>query len=173
MKVVLKTPRLLLRKMTQEDIPSLARILKDEQTMYAYEGAFNDEEVQQWFDKIMLSYKTYGFGLWAVVLKDTGNMIGQCGLTVQHIDGRDVIEVGYLFEREYWHRGYAIEAAKSCKEHAFNELQLDELYTIIRDNNYASMNVAIRNGMLVRGMILKHYKGVDMPHYIFSIKKRG
>ena len=51
--------------------------------MYAYEGAFTDTEVQEWLDRQIARYKKYNFGLWAVILKDTDKMIGQCGLTMQ------------------------------------------------------------------------------------------
>ena len=110
--MILETERLVLRKMTQADYPALCRILQDEKTMYAYEGAFSDEEVQQWLDRQLARYAQYGFGLWLVVLKETGKAIGQCGVTMQPWDGREVLEVGYLFERAHWHHGYATEAAR-------------------------------------------------------------
>jgi len=63
-----------LREITQADYPALAAILQDDQTMYAYEGAFNDEETQSWLDRQLARYNNDGFGLWAVVLKDSGAM---------------------------------------------------------------------------------------------------
>jgi RimJ/RimL family protein N-acetyltransferase len=169
--MILETERLLLREMTAEDLPQLAEILQDEQTMYAYEGAMSETETKEWLDKQLIRYKEDGFGLWAAVLKDTGEMIGQCGLSWQCADGNRVLEIGYLFNRAYWNGGYAIEAAKACKRYAFDTLNADEVYSIIRDTNVASINVAIRNGMLVRGRFVKHYRGVAMPHLIFSVKR--
>ncbi len=99
-------------------------------------------------------------------------MIGQCGITKQDCDGKDVLEIGYLLQKAYWHNGYATEAAVACKEYAFNTLNIDEVYSIIRDNNIASQNVAKRNGMTPKGMLAKHYRGVDMPHIIFLLRKR-
>lgn len=81
--MILKTERLYLREMNQSDYESLCRILQDNETMYAYEGAFTDTEVQEWLDRQIARYKKYNFGLWAVILKDTDKMIGQCGLTMQ------------------------------------------------------------------------------------------
>ncbi|MEZ7872414.1 MAG: GNAT family N-acetyltransferase, partial [Eubacteriales bacterium] len=92
------------------------------------------------------------------------------GLTRQMADGRQVLEIGYLFNRLYWSRGYAAEAAGACRGYAFDKLGAAEVFSIIRDSNLASMNVAIRNGMLARGRFTKHYRGVDMPHLIFSVK---
>lgn len=75
-----------------------------------------------------------------------------------------MMEIGYLFERTYWHKGYATEAARACKKYPFEILKADEVCSIIRDTNIASQNVAIRNGMVVKDSWVKHYRGVDMPH---------
>ncbi len=169
--MILETERLILRKMDQGDFVALCRILQDEETMYAYEGAFTDEEVQTWLDRQLYRYKRYGFGLWAVILKETGEMIGQCGLTMQPWKEEEVLEIGYLFERVQWHKGYATEAAKACKTYAFETLGAEEVCSIIRDTNRASQNVAIRNGMAVEDSWIKHYRGVDMPHLRYVVHK--
>ncbi|MEN6636278.1 MAG: GNAT family N-acetyltransferase [Clostridiaceae bacterium] len=77
--MILETERLLLREMTQEDYPALAAVLQDREAMFAYEHAFSDAETQAWLDRMLERYRTDGFGLWAVLLKATGEMIGQCG----------------------------------------------------------------------------------------------
>lgn len=162
---ILETERLYMREMTQDDFPSLCKSLQDEETMYAYEGAFTDSEAQEWLDRQMARYRKWGFGLWAVMLKENEEMIGQCGLTMQPWKDEEVLEVGYLFERSYWHKGYATEAAKACKCYAFDVLKADEVCSIIRNTNTASQNVAVRNGMTIADTWTKHYRGVDMPHY--------
>lgn len=81
--MILETKRLFLREITQDDFCSLCKILQDEETMYAYEGAFSDREVQEWLERQISRYQKWGFGLWAVILKETDSMIGQCGLTMQ------------------------------------------------------------------------------------------
>lgn len=167
--MLLETERLSLREMTQADYPSLCRILQDEQVMYAYEGAFSDAEIQEWLDRQISRYQKWQFGLWAVILKETGELIGQCGLTMQPWKEGEVLEIGYLFERTHWHNGYALEAANVCKKYAFETLNASEVCSIIRDTNIASQNVAIRNGMTMRDKWIKHYKGVDMPHYRYVV----
>lgn len=163
--IILETERLYLREMTRDDFKSLCRIMQDQETMYAYEGAFSDSEVQEWLDRQIFRYNKWGFGLWAVILKETEEMIGQCGLSMQPWKDEEVLEIGYLFRRTYWHKGYAVEAAKACKEYAFEVLDTKEVCSIIRDTNIASQNVAIRNGMTIMDNWTKHYRGVDMPHY--------
>lgn len=167
--MIFETERLYLREMNQSDFKFLCKILQDEETMYAYEGAFSDTEVQDWLDRQIFRYQKWNFGLWAVILKETGGMIGQCGLTIQQWKDEEVLEIGYLFERLYWHKGYAAEAAKACKKYAFEILKADEVCSIIRDTNVASQNVAIRNGMTMTDTWTKHYKGVDMPHYRYIV----
>lgn len=169
--VILETERLYLREMTQDDFPSLCNILQDEETMYAYEGAFTDSEAQEWLDRQRARYQKWGFGLWAVILKDNGKMIGQCGLTMQPWKEEEVLEVGYLFERSHWHKGYATEAATACKQYAFDVLQAKDVCSIIRDTNTASQQVAVRNGMTIEDTWTKHYRGVDMPHYRYVVRR--
>lgn len=171
--MILETERLYLREMNQSDYESLCRILQDNETMYAYEGAFTDTEVQEWLDRQIARYKKYNFGLWAVILKDTDKMIGQCGLTMQPWKDTEVLEIGYLFEKAYWHNGYATESARACKKYAFEILKADEVCSIIRDTNTASQNVALRNGMKIADKWIKHYRGVDMPHYRYTAKITG
>lgn len=171
MKVILETPRLLLREMTQSDLRAICRVLQDRETMYAYEHAFSDEEAQAWLNNQLRRYREDGFGLWAAVSKESGEIIGQCGITLQDVNGEQVREVGYLFERAHWHKGYATEAAAACKEYAFSVLGSDTVYSIIRENNFASQRVAERNGMAVCGKIVKHYCGIDMPHLVYCAKR--
>lgn len=170
MKKVLETERLYLREMTENDLADLALILQDPEVMYAYEHAFSDAEVRAWLEKQLANYRNLGFGLWAVVLKENDVMVGQCGLTMQPVLEREVLEIGYLFKRAYWHQGYASEAAQACKEYAFSVLGAPEVYSIIRDTNLASQRVAERNGMHVADTFVKHYYNVDMPHYLYMVE---
>ncbi|MGN0678357.1 MAG: GNAT family N-acetyltransferase [Oscillospiraceae bacterium] len=169
--MIIETERLYFREMKQSDFNSLCKILQDEETMYAYEGAFSDAEVQEWLDRQISRYQKWDFGLWAVILKETDEMIGQCGLTMQPWKNEEVLEIGYLFQRAFWHKGYAIEAAKACKKYAFENLNANEVCSIIRDTNTASQNVAIRNGMTVADTWTKHYRGVDMPHLRYIVQR--
>lgn len=169
--MILETERLYLREMNQADFVSLCKILQDEETMYAYEGAFSEEEVWEWLERQTARYRKWGFGLWAVILKETDEMIGQCGLTMQPWKEAEVLETGYLFQREYWHKGYATEAAMACKRYAFEVLGAEEVCSIIRDTNIASRNVAVRTGMTKADDWIKHYRGVDMPHIRYVVHR--
>lgn len=165
----MESERLFFRRLTKEDFPALCKILQDDEVMYAYEGKFNGGEVTEWLDRQLWRYENEnGHGLYAVILKENSQLIGQCGLTLQDYNGKKVLEIGYLFRKEYWHKGYATEAAKAWKKYAFEELGEKEVYSIIRDTNTASQRVAQRNGMVRCGSLVKRYKGVDMPHIVYK-----
>ena len=140
--IILETERLALRRLRRADYADLCLMLKDEEVMYAYEHAFEDWEAADWLDRQLMRYEKYGFGLWAVILKETGELIGQCGLTMQEAGEREVLEVGYLFRKDFWHCGYALEAAAACRDYAFEKLGAEEVYSIIRDTNAPSRAVA-------------------------------
>lgn len=167
-KKIIETKRLILREMTQDDLDALCMILCDADVMRAaYESPFTRKEAQGWLDRHLTRYAKYGFGLWAVVLKETGEMIGQCGLTMQPWRGRELPEIGYLFQKAHWHRGYAAEAAIACREYAFSALGFESVYSIIRDTHISSQNVARRNGMRIVDTDKHNFHGVDMEFYLF------
>ena len=98
--MILETERLALRRLEETDFDALAAILQDPQVMYAYEHGFSTEEVRQWLDRQLERYAEYGFGLWAVLDKTSGELIGQCGITMQDWNGRNVPEIGYHLRRD-------------------------------------------------------------------------
>ncbi|MBO1307673.1 GNAT family N-acetyltransferase [Enterococcus sp. 669A] len=170
---MIETERLVLREWGTSNLPDLKRFLQDAEVMWAYEHAFSDEEVTNWLQWNMDSYRENGYGLWAMVHKATGEIIGECGITPQTVDGVVYPEIGYHLVKSYWHHGYAVEAAQAVKVWGFEEKEFPELISTVRDTNLASMNVAIRNGMIVKKRYVKHYRGIDMPHYVFSIRNEN
>lgn len=169
--MILQTPRLVLRKMTKADWGDLCEILQDEQVMYAYEHAFCEQECTDWLNRQLERYAREGYGLFAVCLRDAGQMVGQCGLSLQPWQGREVLEVGYLFKKKAWKNGYAAEAARACRDYAFDTLGAEAVYSIIRENNLPSRRVALRNGMVATAHAIKQYYHMDMPHVLYCITR--
>lgn len=169
--LLLETERLVLRPLEDADFDAWRMVLGDPEVMYAYEHGFSDDEVRQWIRRQQERYAQYGFGLWAAVEKASGELIGDCGVTMQAWGQREVPEIGYHLRRDKWRQGFASEAAIACKEYTFTVLGFQEVYSIIRENNLPSQHVALRNGMSVRGSFVKHYRGMDMLHYVFSVKR--
>lgn len=167
----LETERLTLSNLTDRDIDALKSLLQDKEVMYAYEHAFGDEEVAAWYERQVERYRSYGYGLLGVRLKNTDTFIGQAGITLQTVRGAKVPEIGYLLKKRYWHQGYATECAAALKKFAFEKLHLRSVYSIIRENNAASRRVAERIGMRKACRILKYYYGMDMPHIVYFVSK--
>lgn len=170
MEGIIETKRLVLRKMKQEDIPDLAMMLQDSRVMYAYEHDFSDEDVITWLERQMQRYQEYGFGLFAMVLKETGEMIGQAGLTIQPYRDTEVLEIGYLLKYKHLHNGYASEAANACKEYAFHTLLVKKVYSIIKADNIASKKVAENIGMKKEDSFITQYYHGDMLHDVYAIE---
>lgn len=168
---ILDTERLRLRQLTPDDLPVLRRMMQDEQVMYAFNGPFGDEEMREWMDRQFARYREYGHGLWAVVLKETDEVIGRCGLTIQPWKDRSLLEVGYLFSKEHWHKGYATEAASACLQYAFEYLDAPAVYALILDTNAASRRVAERLGMQPVDTWTRSYRGADMPQVLYEVKR--
>ena len=147
MKTILETERLLLREYVIEDFDALYEILSDEETMRHYPAPFDADRVRRWITWNLDNYQKYGFGLWAVVLKETGKLIGDCGVTMQNIDGELLPEIGYHIHKKYWRRGFAKEAARAVRDWVFANTEYDEIYSYMKYTNVASCSTAVANGM--------------------------
>ncbi len=169
--MILETQRLILRQMEQADYSDLAEMLQNPLVMYAYEHDFTDKDVQEWLDRQRMRYNKYGFGLWSIILKETVQMIGQAGLTMQPYKDEEVLEIGYLLKQEYWHLGYAREAAIACKNYAFRRLNKSKVYSIIKADNCYSIKVAESHGMTKEAEFITKYYNGNMLHYLYSVQR--
>ena len=113
---MIETNRLELREYTMDDFSALQEILSDPETMKHYPKPYDEAGVTRWINWNLQNYKDYGFGLWAVVLKETGEFIGDCGISMQNIDGEWLPEIGYHVNKSYWRQGYAKEACAAVKD---------------------------------------------------------
>lgn len=164
---ILETSRLVLREFTAHDADALALVLSDAETMRFYPAAFDRPRVEQWIARNMQRYAQDGHGLWAMVLKSSGGMIGDCGLTVQEVDGVDEVEVGYHVRRDLWGLGLATEAARGCRDYGFERLPVERVISLIRPENLPSRRVAEKNGMTVWKEIV--WRG--LPHLVYAINR--
>ena len=169
--IILETERLVLREMEQGDFADLAEILQDPEVMYAYEHDFTDADIQAWLDRQRRRYARNGFGLWAVILKETDQMVGQAGLTMQPYQGGEVLEIGYLLKKRFWGRGYAREAAAACKRYAFYTMEKNKVCSIIKTDNLASIRVAESIGMKREAAFIARYYNGDMPHFLYAVER--
>ena len=145
--MVIETERLLLREMTDADFDALYRVLADSDIMQHYPYSFDEARVWNWIARNRERYQIFGFGLWAVCLRKTGEMIGDCGLTLQNIDGKLLPEIGYHINKSYWKKGYATEAGCAVRDWAFHNTDYTALYSYMNQKNLPSSSTAKKLGM--------------------------
>ena len=145
--MVLETKRLFLREMNEDDYDALYSVLADSDTMQHYPYTFDEKRVKNWIEKNIERYRVFGFGLWAVCLRETGELIGDCGLTMQNINGTICPEIGYHIRRDCRRKGYAGEAAKAVRDWAFSNTDYPTLYSYCKYTNVPSIKTAESIGM--------------------------
>jgi RimJ/RimL family protein N-acetyltransferase len=164
---ILETPRLILRELVAEDVDDLARVLSDSETMRYYPAPCDRGGVEQWIERNRSRYARDGHGLWGVVLKSSGELIGDCGLIRQEVDGESLVEIGYHVRRDHWGHGLAPEAAGACRDYGFSHLKVDRLISLIRPENMPSRRVAEKIGMT----LWKNTVWRDLPHCVYAISR--
>lgn len=170
MRIILKTDRLTLRELDHSDHEALMAILSDKETMSHYPAPYTSEEVTTFIQKNIERYKRINCGLWACELIKTNELIGDCGITIQNIDGVNEYEIGYHFHKEHWGNGYATETATAVKDYGFENLGLTKLCSYMAEDHLASRNVAERNGMKIEKRFLNP-RNRNFPTVVYSIMK--
>ncbi len=162
---MIETERLLLRDMRPEDTTCLAEVYCDVHAMRYYPRPYTLQEVTERIARSQAHYVTHGHSLYTVVLKSSGEVIGDCGPTVQEVGGIGEIEVGYHFLPRFWGNGYATEAARAARDWAFEHLRCERVISLIRPINIPSQRVAARNAMKIAERVLWH----EFEHDVWAI----
>lgn len=166
--MILETERLLLREMEPKDYDALYAVLADSDIMQHYPYIFDEARVRNWIARNRERYQKDGFGLWAVVLKESGEMIGDCGITLQNIHGQMLPEIGYHIRKEQQRKGYASEAAAACIRYAFDKFEFPAVYSYMKYTNIPSQKTAMKNGMV----FLEEYEDPDNTYTrVFVIRR--
>ncbi len=155
---VLETERLTLRELEPGDVDALSEVLSDPWTMRYYPHPFSRDDVVAWIERGLASYQANGFWLWAVVMKETDELVGDTGLTLQSVDGEALVEVGWHIHRRLQRQGLATEAGRASVDHGFGTLGLGRIISLIRPENVPSWRVAEKLGMHV-------WKETDRAHF--------
>ena len=164
---MIETGRLLLRPMRPEDVDELLHIFADPAVMASFGVApFDRPQMERWVRRNLDHQARYGYGLYSVILKANGLLVGNCGL--EHLEDGDAreAELGYDFRSDYWNRGLATEAAAAVRDHAFGVLEIPRLISLIRQGNAASRRVAEKIGMRHEADITRY--GQDYWRYALA-----
>ena len=142
----IETERLIIREMTEHDFDALYCVLADSDIMRHYPYTFDEARVRGWIKRNIERYHVFGFGLWAVCLKETGEMIGDCGLTMQLINGQIKPEIGYHVRADQQRKGYAKEAAIAVRDWTFQNTPFQVVYSYRKHTNEPSARTAMAYG---------------------------
>jgi RimJ/RimL family protein N-acetyltransferase len=164
--IILETERLSLREITEDDLDDLLEIWGDPETMRFFPRTLDSQAMREWIERNQRRYEQYGHGLWATTMRSERKLVGDCGLVIQEVEGIEELEVGYHFNRKYWGRGFATEAARACMDYAFERLGRRRVISLIRPENMPSRRVAERNGLRVEKEVLWH----GYLHYVYAIE---
>lgn len=167
--MILETPRLILREYRMDDFDDLYALLSDPVTMQHYPRPYDENGTLRWLNWSLDNYRKYGFGLWAMELKETGTFLGDCGLTIQNIDGESLPEIGYHIHKDYWRRGYGSEAARAVRDWAFRNTRYDCLYSYMTASNIASQSTARAAGL---SKIKEYSDPKEGPHHVYAITRQ-
>ena len=166
--MVLETQRLLLREMALHDVDDLLEVFSDPEAMQFYPKPFDRPMTRAWIERNIQRYAQDGFGLWALILKQRDQLIGDCGLVRQIVDGVEEVEIGYHVRRDLWGLGLATEAAQACCDYGFSRLGCDKLISLINPANLASRRVAEKTGM----HLIKELAWSGRPTCVYAIRSR-
>jgi RimJ/RimL family protein N-acetyltransferase len=164
---MLHAPRLKLRNFTEGDLDRMADLMSDAQFMRYASGSYSREQTKAFLEKILAAYHDHVPSQFAVILRAENELIGYCGFFRQMVDGAEEIEIGYRLDPKYWGLGLATEAARAVRDHAFDDLKLDHVISLIHPENIASRRVAEKNGMVVEKETV--FRG--FPTIVFGIKR--
>jgi RimJ/RimL family protein N-acetyltransferase len=164
----IETERLVLRPLVPDDVDALSLVLCDAETMKWYPAPFDRDGVARWIEKQNERYRRDGFGLLGVQERATGELLGDCGPTIQHVDGEPHVELGWHTRRERWGEGIATEGGIACREWCWASLDVGHLISLIRVENRQSWRVAEKLGMMAwketihAGLVHRVYR-LDRP----------
>jgi [ribosomal protein S5]-alanine N-acetyltransferase len=164
---ILQTTRLVLRPFREQDIDLLAELMANPDFMRFSLGPYTRAQTQTVLDKL-LSWNRAGLpSQFAVTIRADDTLIGYCGFFHQLVDGKDEIEIGYRLHPDYWNQGLATEAAIAVRDHAFGDLKLSRVISLIHPDNAASRRVAEKIGMhFERKTVFKGF-----PTQIFALNR--
>ena len=146
MKQISETNRLLLRELNPNDAAFAYNLNADTEVIkYTGDEPFASVDEAREFLTKYDHYQKYGFGRWGVVLKETGELIGWCGL--KYTEDLKEYDIGFRFLKIHWNQGYATEAAKLCLELGFNKFGMKEIVGRAMKENLASIRVLQKIGL--------------------------
>ncbi len=159
---ILRTERLYLRRVSQQDLTFLTALHQDPEVMRYIGPPRSAEKVSRRIDRIVSDYRTYpGYGIWMACQSADDEAIGWAAL--KDLDGSDQIEIGYRLARDCWGAGYATELARGLLQYGFDHMNLDYIAGVTAPGNKGSQRVLEKAGLQRDGW--GQFYGEDLYYY--------
>ncbi len=153
--------------LTLGDLDELASMLADAEALTYWGPPLSRGESRSRIERNLKRYEKDGFGRCAVVLRATGEFVGDCGLICTLVEGRPEVELGWIVRRSHQGKGIATEAAAAWRDYAFDTLRLVRIVSMVSERNVASRRVAEKLGMTVE----REAMWGDLPHLMYSMHR--
>ena len=168
---ITETPRVRIREITVEDVPKLYELYRDESITAFMEPLFADPQQEMIYTEEYIKnvYGFYGYGMWVIEKRDSGQVIGRAGL--EYNEGFDGLELGFMLGVPYQHRGYAYEACSAVLAYGIEELGQHRYCSYIHEKNLASIRLCERLGFEAQGKVWRSEIKKELIQYVFCAKK--
>ena len=166
--LILQTERLVLRALTLEDLEEMATLLGDAEALVLWGDVLDREGTRAWIERNLGRYASHGFGRCAVIWRETGELIGDCGLIPTIVEDEEVVELGWITRRSFWGKGVATEAGAAWRDYGFGVLGLERIVSMISAVNPASRRVAEKLGFTVEREAMW---GDEGPFLMYSMRR--
>ena len=145
--IILQTKRLRLRRIQNSDVKALIELWSDPEVTKHMGGPRDRKKLKKIFEEDVKNPYSEQYDLWPVEEKQSKEVIGDCGLSAKDVDGKEEIELVYVFKASAWGKGYATEIGRAIVKYAFEEMNLRRVIALIEPENKASEQVALKIGM--------------------------
>jgi len=164
-----ETDRLCFQKVNLSDFDRWLSFFKDPTSFAYWKGEFEKPEIEceKWFARQAERYKNDEGGMNTLIEKKSQELVGYCGLLAQTVDEKKELEIAYSLLFHYRNKGFASEAARKCRDFAFENHFSDSLISIVSLTNSPSARVAFKNGMQIEKQTIYNKNQVN----IFRINK--
>lgn len=147
--IYIETERLILRDWKKTDLEPFCQMNADERVMTYFPKTLTKEDTSTFYETILTEFKEYGFGLYAVEVKETHEFIGFIGFHRATFESEftPCVEIGWRLKADAWGKGYATEGAKACLKYGFEHLGFSDIYSFTAEINTPSSHVMKKIGM--------------------------
>lgn len=166
---ICESDRLIVRRLSLEDVPALTEILSDPEVMkHSIRGVCDEAATRQFVEWCLACYASHGVGPWALIDRASSELVGFCGVGPELVGDVEEINLGYRLARRFWNQGLATEAVRAVLSYVFSNRLFDSVVVIIEPEHVASLKVAEKAGFSRFDVVEFHDRSVRVYRLTFD-----